>query len=180
MGLGYLALLGWRLLPAVRTRHYSGALWYGGWYYSAGPYVLFLMLHYLWRRRRSREMAWIAVACGALLATWFGWSVRRFGSAATFTSNSSVTMARQYVGSGLARTGANLWDSVVSAAARRANWTAKHGAEQPGFGDWFARHGGRVTFLGDHFAAVAPLAEALVVAGAGLLLRRLTATVSRG
>ncbi len=257
----------------------------------------------------------------ALLATWFGWSVRTFGPAVTFTSNSSVTMARQYQGNGLARTAANLWDLIVPTAvgdpeqflhfrqaaiagfvrdvffvsyqancifmlgvvggplalwllfrrtrgrgfwvrlvvfcivvgissagerdrfglahltllplaamglallagafpwrrtlgallvagclidfaagillhvhcesreapavlslstAARANWTAKHRADQPGFGDWFARQEGRVPFLGDHFAPVALFAEALAVAGAGRLLRRLAAAVSRG
>lgn len=53
-------------------------------HYMAGPYLLFLALHYMlrafWKRRgRWVELATIAAAGGLLLFTWFGWSLAAYG-----------------------------------------------------------------------------------------------------
>ena len=54
-------------------------------HYSAGPYLVFLALHYLLRVYRERprrfgELATIATVCGLFLATWFGWSIAVYGT----------------------------------------------------------------------------------------------------
>jgi hypothetical protein len=92
-------------------------------HYSAGPYVLFLTLHYLlrvcWKRpRRFQELVVIAAACGLLLATWFGWSIAVYGTHATFASNSSVTSMHQQNGSNLVKIAGNLGDSILPAVLR--------------------------------------------------------------
>jgi hypothetical protein len=65
-------------------------------HYSAGPYVVAVTLHYLlvvFRRRpeRWREMASIVAVSGALLATWFGWSIAVHGAKQTFAANSTLS-----------------------------------------------------------------------------------------
>ena len=92
-------------------------------HYSAGPYVVFLTLHYLlrlfWSRpARWRELATIAAASSMLLATWFAWSLPAYGTKGTFLSNTSVTASQAYQGSNVQKVGANLWDSIVPALAR--------------------------------------------------------------
>ena len=87
-------------------------------HYSVGPYCAFLALHYVfflfWRRRRKwPELAGIVAASGALLATWFGWSVAVYGPAATFESNTSVTSAARYTGGNWGKILGNLLDSAV-------------------------------------------------------------------
>jgi hypothetical protein len=87
-------------------------------HYSAGPYLVFLAGHYLlvlWRRRREkwRELAAVTLAGGALLATWFGWSLPLYGAAGTFGSNTTVTGTRAAEGSNLAKVSANIFDTVV-------------------------------------------------------------------
>jgi len=64
-------------------------------HYSAGPFALFLVLHYLlraWRKRpeRWREMGWAGGLAAALLATWFAWSVAAYGLKDTLSSNTTV------------------------------------------------------------------------------------------
>jgi 4-amino-4-deoxy-L-arabinose transferase-like glycosyltransferase len=86
-------------------------------HYSAGPYVLFLTLHYVfwlfWRRpRKLQELAAIFSFCAALLLTWFGWSIHTYGMA-TFLSNTSVTSAQTYQGSNAVKAAANIFDSVA-------------------------------------------------------------------
>jgi hypothetical protein len=86
-------------------------------HYSAGPYVVFMALDYLvfaFRKRpnRWRELAVIVAVSGALLATWFGWSIAVYGAKTTFTSNTSV----QPLGNadhGLAKIAGNFADTVV-------------------------------------------------------------------
>ena len=94
-------------------------------HYSAGPYLVFLTLHYLYRRvrkqpaaKRLRESATIAVFSGALLASWFAWSFAFYGGHATFASNTSVTANRQFRGRFLEKTASNLVDSILPAAMR--------------------------------------------------------------
>lgn len=92
-------------------------------HYSAGPYILFFTLHFLlvvWRRREEkwREASLIAVSCGLLLATWFGWSLHALGAHATFASNTSITSSQQYQGSNLVKIAGNLIDTVVPVELR--------------------------------------------------------------
>jgi hypothetical protein len=94
-------------------------------HYSAGPYLMFLALNYLlrvwWKRpraRRFRELAIIVVVCGALLATWFAWSVAVYGVQTTVASNTSVTGAERNQGNWIGKTANNLVDSIVPAVLR--------------------------------------------------------------
>jgi hypothetical protein len=92
-------------------------------HYSAGPYILLVTLHYLlcvfWKRPlRFQELATITAACGLLLATWFGWSIAKYGPNVTFGSNTSVTTSQRYQGNNLAKTAANLSDSIVPVVLR--------------------------------------------------------------
>lgn len=70
-------------------------------HYSAGPYLFFLVLHYLtavWWRRRDRwaELATIVTCCALVLGTWVGWSIKTFGPAVTFGANSVITDSSQF------------------------------------------------------------------------------------
>ena len=67
-------------------------------HYSAGPYLLVLALLSLWAHRRrwfsgafAAGLAAVAAPSVLLLATWFGWSWRHYGFAATTASNTAVT-----------------------------------------------------------------------------------------
>jgi hypothetical protein len=87
-------------------------------HYSAGPYLVFLALHYLLRVYRERprrfgELATIATVCGLFLATWFGWSIAAYGTRATFTANSSSQH-----GANPEKIAANLRDSIVPVVLR--------------------------------------------------------------
>jgi hypothetical protein len=95
-------------------------------HYMAGPYLLFLALHYLLQvfpKRRGRwvELATIAGLGGLLLFTWFGWSLTAYGPNGTFKSNTSVTSAEQYDGNNLVKIGANLFDTLLPAQVRRGS-----------------------------------------------------------
>jgi hypothetical protein len=68
-------------------------------HYSAGPYVVLLVAHYLWRRPpqpRWKEMARLLTLNVLILSTWFGWSIARYGARATFGSNLSVALDTQH------------------------------------------------------------------------------------
>ena len=87
-------------------------------HYSAGPYLLFLGLHYLLavfgkRRNKWRELAAVACAGGLLLASWFAWSIAVYGAHATLASNTSVTPTQRVEGSNAAKIAANFFDTVV-------------------------------------------------------------------
>jgi hypothetical protein len=87
-------------------------------HYSAGPYVLFLALHYLFfvwpgRPRRWREALGVAAVCAAILATWLAWSAAFFGLATTFGSNTALTPSAAYSGSTLAKIALNVRDTFV-------------------------------------------------------------------
>lgn len=62
---------------------------------------------------RWKELAGIAIVCGLLLFTWFGWSIAAYGAKATFTSNTSLTPQSQFEGSNLAKIAGNVFDSIV-------------------------------------------------------------------
>jgi hypothetical protein len=64
-------------------------------HFSAGPYALFIVLHYLvfvfWKKgaERWREVLVTFFICSCLLLSWFGWSIYYFGVEDTFFSNST-------------------------------------------------------------------------------------------
>jgi hypothetical protein len=114
-----LYLSGWRKRDAVRLTAAFVALAAGLLvHYSAGPYCVFFALHYLlvvFRHRPARwkELAAVAIVCGFLLFTWFGWSIAAYGAKATLTSNTSLTPTMQYQGGNLAKIAGNVFDSIV-------------------------------------------------------------------
>lgn len=92
-------------------------------HYSAGPYAVFLALHYLvivlrHRENKVRELAVTAAACAFLLATWFGWSIATYGTSVTFGSNFSVTAPMAYQGSNAGRIALNIYHSFAPAFLR--------------------------------------------------------------
>jgi hypothetical protein len=117
-------LAGWRKNDRLRMTAAFVALSIGLLvHYSAGPYVLFLTLHYLTRvfpkrSRRWHEIATIAAVCGLLLVTWFGWSVAVFGTRGTFASNTSVTLAPRDSKTNLVKITGNVFDSIVPVIIR--------------------------------------------------------------
>jgi hypothetical protein len=74
-------------------------------HYSAGPYAVFLGLHWgilevvaMFRgdaRGAMRRIAWVAVPCVMLLATWFGWSIANYGWRGTTSLNSTMMYGEQ-------------------------------------------------------------------------------------
>ena len=114
-----LYLSGWRKRDSVRMTAAFVALAAGLLvHYSAGPYVVFFALHYLLAVFRTRPAKWkelaaIAVSCGLLLFTWFGWSMAAYGVKPTFASNTSITASKQVQGSILAKIAGNVSDSIV-------------------------------------------------------------------
>jgi hypothetical protein len=130
-------LAGWRKQDRVRTLAAFVALAAGLLvHYSAGPYVVFLAAHYLWRIFPKRADKWkeltaIAAACGVLLLTWFGWSLAVYGARATFLTNTSVTSSQEYKGSTVAKISLNLVDAIVPNLLR--NPDALSILDQPSF-----------------------------------------------
>jgi hypothetical protein len=87
-------------------------------HYSAGPYIAFFALHYLlfvfWKRKAKwKELVLIAGWSGALLGTWFAWSIAVYGTRTTVASNTSVTGSQQFGGSNLKKIVGNLVDSTI-------------------------------------------------------------------
>ena len=92
-------------------------------HHSAGPYALFLGLHYVtvvfWRRRgRWAEAATIAVVSLAILLTWFGWSVHTYGRRTTFTSQSTISDAPPTFAANVANIGRNLGNTLLPTVLR--------------------------------------------------------------
>ena len=112
-------LAGWRKNDRLRMLAAFAALAAGVLvHYSAGPYLVFVALHYLlfvFRRRRERwrELGIAAMAAGALLASWFAWSIAVYGVRGTFLSNTAVTAAAKVEGSNIVKIAANLFDTLV-------------------------------------------------------------------
>jgi tetratricopeptide (TPR) repeat protein len=87
-------------------------------HYSAGPYALFIGLHYAyvwWRRKRKWiEPVLIAAVCAPLLATWFGWSIWFYGLQTTVGSNTSVSDSEQLTFAGnMQKIGMNILATLV-------------------------------------------------------------------
>jgi len=92
-------------------------------HYSAGPYLVFVTLHYscwlFWRRpNKWQEAVTIVLLCTILLLTWFGWSLKTYGME-TFVSNTSVTFSQKYEGNYATKAAGNLFDSIVPVALRK-------------------------------------------------------------
>ena len=119
-----LYLSGWRKNESTRTVAAFLALAAGTLvHYSAGPYLLFLGLHFTLRFLRSRPMPWRQFAAAAIpaalvLATWLGWSVHTYGAKTTVASNTAVTSTSPTKTGNLAKIAGNLFDSVVPAWLR--------------------------------------------------------------
>ena len=96
-------------------------------HYSAGPYALFLVLHYLvavvWkRRRRAAELAAAIVPATALLAVWVLWSVAAYGVDGTFLSNTTVVDSQTFTAAqNLAKIGRNIYYTLVPHVVRGAS-----------------------------------------------------------
>jgi hypothetical protein len=122
-----LYLSGWRKNDRTRTAAAFLSLAAGVLvHYSAGPYVVVMGLHYLYRVWRDRPRRWLelpiaVVPAALLLASWFGWSMRTYGSKVTFASNTSITSAESDPGRNLAKIGANVFDTIVPAWMRDAS-----------------------------------------------------------
>ena len=66
-------------------------------HYSVGPYIIFIVLHYLflafWQRRAKwRELGTLLLASALLLASWVGWSYQQYGFKGTFSSHTAMTV----------------------------------------------------------------------------------------
>lgn len=130
-----LYLKGWRRGDAGRIRFAFLCLGMGMLaHYSAGPYLVVFGLHYLvvvlpQRSEKWKELALIALSSGALLVTWFGWSLAVYGGKGTFASNTSITLGQSYKGSALEKIAGNMWDSLVPHILRDAGLV--HFYDQP-------------------------------------------------
>jgi hypothetical protein len=119
-----LYLAGWRKEDRTRTMAAFVALAAGMLvHYSAGPYIVFLGLHYLVRVvrwRRWRDVAVVALPAVILLAVWFGWSLKTYGRKATLASNTSVTSAAPGGSRNTVKILRNISDTIIPAWARNA------------------------------------------------------------
>jgi len=87
-------------------------------HFSAGPYLVFMALHYMaavfWKRKaKVRELAAVVLPGVLLLATWFAWSIAVYGAKTTFASNTAVTPSQQVEGDNLTKIAGNLFDTIV-------------------------------------------------------------------
>jgi hypothetical protein len=93
-------------------------------HYSAGPYAVFVGLHYLlavFPRRRGRwaEAAVTAGVCLAVLGTWFAWSTAVYGTRGTVASTSTVTDVAPTAGGNLVTFAKNLGNTLFPSVLRR-------------------------------------------------------------
>jgi hypothetical protein len=119
-----LYLSGWRKNESSRTVAAFLALAAGTLvHYSAGPYLLFMGLHYTVRCLKSRPLPWRAFAAAAVpaalvLATWLGWSVHMYGAKVTVSSNTTVTTTSPTTLDTPTKVAGNLKDAIVPAWLR--------------------------------------------------------------
>jgi hypothetical protein len=105
-------------------------------HYSAGPYALFVALHYLVRWIRGRARWADAVVAGAIsalvLATWFGWSVHTFGARTTFGANSTVSdSARMSASDNLRNVARNALNTLLPTVLRNPGVLQDEDLRQP-------------------------------------------------
>jgi hypothetical protein len=99
-------------------------------HYSAGPYAVALVAAYFWWRRSlwGQRAFWAdtvicALPAALLLATWFAWSLREFGTAGTFLTNTSVTETTVHSWAGfLHEKGRNLVNTLVPHPLRAVDY----------------------------------------------------------
>jgi hypothetical protein len=89
-------------------------------HYSAGPYLVVLAVAWLglnrtrWRDPATwRQAAQLSLVGGAILATWFAWSLAVYGTDTTFLSNSSVALPEARQGHQLLKVALNLRDTLI-------------------------------------------------------------------
>jgi hypothetical protein len=105
-------------------------------HYSAGPYLLFLGIHYLLiirtRRRPLREIVLSITASCAILMTWFAWAIFVFGPAKTFGANTTVAGAQgRSIATIAGRSLLNLYWTVVPCPLRMSLTTFDAAFVQP-------------------------------------------------
>ena len=99
-------------------------------HYSAAPYVLVLGAAWFAQRRAEwrqagfwREALRLGALGSAVLATWFGWSLLRYGPGPTFLSNTTVTgNAGLTLAQQLAQRAGNLFNTIVPHPLRPAEY----------------------------------------------------------
>ncbi len=99
-------------------------------HYSAAPYAVVLGVAWVAQHRAGwrqagfwREALRLGALGGAVLATWFGWSLLRYGPGPTFLSNSTVTgNAGLTLAQQLAQRGTNLYNTLVPHPLRPAEY----------------------------------------------------------
>ncbi len=86
-------------------------------HYSAGPYMILVGTHYLWRHLRQprwKEMAGLLTLNVLILSTWFGWSIAHYGTQVNLDSNASVAKeARRSPAETLPMIAGNLRDTLL-------------------------------------------------------------------
>jgi hypothetical protein len=102
-------------------------------HYSAGPYVVFVTLHYVlwlfWRRpQKWKEFAAITATSMLLLATWFAWALATYGQS-TFSSISNVSPGQEPQSIDAGKVAGNLIDSIVPSLLR--DRSLMDGLQQP-------------------------------------------------
>jgi len=139
----HLYLRGWRKSPggAPQSLGLAFAFLAAGCvvHYSAGPYALFVGLHYLFavlpRRPASlrwRECAQTAIGTVAVLGPWFLWSVLTFGPETTFGATSTVAdSARMTPAENVRNVARNLSNTIVPTVVRNPSILGHDDLRQP-------------------------------------------------
>ncbi len=88
-------------------------------HFSAGPYLLFLIIHYVgfafWKRRDRWKEVFISVSLSLIiLFSWFGWSMDTFGIKKTFLSNSTAIDTKKLSASrNVVKIGQNIVNTLI-------------------------------------------------------------------
>jgi hypothetical protein len=112
-------LAGWRKKDSLRTVVAFASLAGGALvHYSAGPFIVFIAIHYLAVSLRDFRAMWrglaaVVLVSAALLSTWFGWSIATYGARVTFTSNTAVTPSKEGGEPQLVKIAGNAIDTLV-------------------------------------------------------------------
>jgi hypothetical protein len=105
-------------------------------HYSAGPYAVPLLCHYLCLacrgRRKPAEALGAAAVAAALLATWLAWSIAVYGVRETAGSNTTVSESRRLTaGENLRKIGGNVVATIVPHPLRLTPATFRGNFYQP-------------------------------------------------